>query len=417
MRAISRNNDHKASPKAQAALLIQWLAERSTHQGPFFAYGSSETVHVLVGRRDSFRLPCLPSADEFWLALRHFLSSHRGDYIGGFIGFDPGSLLYQPGSYARHQEFRADLFVAECVIACTRQGMRVVRGCCDLPTFSPGLIDLNLNQRNPVNAVDIDDASEHEKYIRSAGCILDEIRSGLLTRVTLARKVLSPKRLNIFGTFLSERNSHPLARSFYCKNDAVEFGGQCPELLAEGSPSLFVSHKLSGTYRIGPGQDIDALISRFQQDARICREHLSGTATIARELHSIARVRSDSFKVMRLPTLLHGWSEYRCALRVGCGVHHVLRSVFPYGVSPVDKGLGLLGIHEDFERGPYYGIAGLIGPDQEFSFVQILRSAFDDQGGSYLLTGAAITADSTPEIELEETISKLDSISIFLKEQ
>ena len=116
---------------------------------------------------------------------------------------------------------------------------------------------------------------------------------------------------------------------------------------------------------------------------------------------------------MELPTLLHGISEFTTRPEGPVTVSDCLRAIFPFGVKPMEQGLSLLGQHEDFCRGPYYGLVGCILPDGEFSFSQILRSAFVDHDSSFIITGAAITHHSTPEIELAETCTKLSGIRVF----
>ena len=79
----------------------------------------------------------------------------------------------------------------------------------------------------------------------------------------------------------------------------------------------------------------------------------------------------------------------------------------------MEQGFKLLAEHEDFCRGPYYGLVGCITADGIFSFTQVLRSAYTDNNSSYLMVGAAITSMSTPELEAEETNSKLFGVQVY----
>jgi len=71
--------------------------------------------------------------------------------------------------------------------------------------------------------------------------------------------------------------------------------------------------------------------------------------------------------------------------------------------------------HEDFSRGPYYGLVGCILPDGEFSFSQMLRSAFVYRDSGYIVVGAAITSLSTAALEVAETRTKLSGVRVFAR--
>lgn len=397
------------------AMLLNAYQAKKFSLSSVFAYGTRSRVHLFIGKQARLRINSMPSHDYFWLQVERFISQHRHDYIGGFIGFDPSAALSKGQSQAESRGgYICDLFVPEYVLECFDSGAHVVKGCIDVPHFSADLIQSLPGSCEKIDIAKIDDVRGHAAYLESVDAILRSIAAGDIVRATLARKMISTKPLSLIRTFLSDYSLHRLARSFLFASNVVSFAGQCPELLAEGTPDQFSAHKLSGTYPITcAGECVADMAAAFKADERIVREHRSGTSSIEAALRAIACVQREEFQVMQLPSLLHGWAEFRCRLNDGNDVCKILRAVFPHTAFPVETGVRLIADHEGFSRGPYYGMIGLVAPCGEFSFTQILRSVFRNKSSHYLIAGAAITVDSTPEIELLETISKLKSIHAF----
>ena len=389
-----------------AAAIIERL-ELASLKSTFCCYGTQHSMLLGIGRESSLEVHDTSNFETIWASIQHYIEANAKDYIFGFIGFDPANTLHKK---IEHYQQKIDLFVPGTIIECNESGCKVLKG-------DPGIQDIdtitNSLQMNPINISTLDRSEFRKQYARSVSHFIAAIEKGTLKRATFARKIPSDKTFALSGTLTSDRSQHPVARSFYFSNNHIAFAGQSPELLAEGNARAFATHKLSGTYAKDDNVTTSELISRFQNDRRIIAEHHSSITTIEATLATIGAVEVVKFKVMELPTLIHGWSEFHTRSKTDITVADCLRSIFPFGVNPVEQGFALLAQHEDFCRGPYYGLTGCILPDGEFSFTQVLRSAFIDHDGSYLMVGAAITKNSTPELETSETHSKLLGVEVF----
>lgn len=392
--------------RSYAASVIE-LLKLAPLNNTFFCYGTQNSVLIGIGRESSLKLTDTSTLDAVWASINEYIEANDKKYILGFIGFDPSNILNKK---IENYQQKIDLFVPNTVIECKASGCTVLKGKADIKDICdwPGSIKIN-----PVDIDELDHIELRNQYAESSSHFIAAIQKGQLERATFARKIISDKTFDLSGTFVSDHSQHELSRSFYFSNNYIAFAGQSPELLAEGNTRLFATHKLSGTYAKEDVSSTVELASRFQNDQRIISEHQSSITTIEKSLVKIGTVKVTKFKVMELPTLLHGWSEFITRPRIGSTVVDCLRSIFPFGVNPVKQGFELLAQHEDFFRGPYYGLAGGIFPGGEFSFTQVLRSAFVDRSGSYLMAGAAITQNSTPELETAETCSKLKGVQVF----
>lgn len=393
------------------AISILTQLKQSHLKNAFCCYGTQNSVLIGVGKESGLNLVNADTFDAVWADINEYIETNSNNYIFGFIGFDPANQLNKK---IECNQQKIDLFVPETVIECKESGCTVLKG-----EIEHELIREALNQQphadntKPIDISDLDLSDLSKQYKESASYFIEAIHAGTLERATLARKINSNRAFDLAETFTSDYSRHEMARSFYFSNEHIAFAGHCPEVLAEGNTRTFATHKLSGTYARDDNVPINELVSRFQSDQRIICEHRSAISTIEDSLAGIGTVQSTKFDVMELPTLLHGWSKFVTKPKENITVANCLRSIFPFGVNPVEPGFELLARYEKFCRGPYYGLTGRIRPGGEFSFTQVLRSAFVDKHNSYLLVGASITGLSTAELEIEETRTKLSTIKIF----
>jgi len=391
-----------------AASVLRHL-QQTDLKDSFCCYGTKDNILIGIGRAASLNPADSNSLDLVWSQISDFITANSNEYIFGFIGFDPANQLNK--NIKSHKQ-KIDLFVPDTVIRCNKSGCKLIKGDVSINNIK----DLRLikNQKN-IPAQDIDNEQLRKQYSKSVKKFISLIEKGSLERATFARKIPSRLTFDLCGTFTANHSQHALARSFYFSNSQIAFAGQSPELLAEGNTRSFSTHKLSGTQAKNNSHSIARQVSSFQSNQRIIAEHQSAIVSIEKSLLDLGTVNATKFKVMELPTLLHGWSTFETRPNAGTSITNCLRAITPYGINPLKQGFELLAQHESFCRGPYYGLAGCITPDSDFSFTQVLRSAFRDSNGSYLMAGAAITAQSTAEIETAETCTKLYGIKVFEK--
>jgi para-aminobenzoate synthetase component I len=92
----------------------------------------------------------------------------------------------------------------------------------------------------------------------------------------------------------------------------------------------------------------------------------------------------------------------------------ILKACFPMGSmtgAPKIRAMEAIEHFEDYKRGIYSGAIGYINPDNDFDFNVVIRTAI--LKGSELIypVGGAITSDSDPEEELEETFIKAKALT------
>ena len=105
----------------------------------------------------------------------------------------------------------------------------------------------------------------------------------------------------------------------------------------------------------------------------------------------------------------HLVSEVRGTLKPGLGPIDLLRASFPGGSvtgAPKIRAMEIIAELEPTARGPYCGSFGYIGFDGTMDTNILIRTFTHGRGWVQFPVGGGSVADSTPEMEYEETLHK-----------
>src|SRR2546423_15597978 len=96
-------------------------------------------------------------------------------------------------------------------------------------------------------------------------------------------------------------------------------------------------------------------------------------------------------------------------LTCGCSAFDLLKATLPAGTvsgAPKIRAMQIISELENTRRGCYAGAIGYFGFDGNLDSCIALRCAVLKNGTAYFQAGAGVVADSDPQREYEETISK-----------
>ena len=96
-------------------------------------------------------------------------------------------------------------------------------------------------------------------------------------------------------------------------------------------------------------------------------------------------------------------------LKPNISVHDLLKALFPGGTitgCPKIRCMEIINELEPLDRGPYSGSFGYIGFSQQLDLNILIRTILVKDGKAYFHVGAGIVADSNPDNEYAETLSK-----------
>lgn len=200
------------------------------------------------------------------------------------------------------------------------------------------------------------------------------------------------------------------------------FGDVCscsPERYLSKRGQRIKSEPIKGTRPRGKTPEEDQnLISELANSEKDKAENLMITDLVRHDLSRTClpgSVRVEHlFDVRTFPQAHQLVTTVSGQLRNETSLFESLLIPFPMGSmtgAPKIRSMRLIDYHENYARGLYSGSIGWISPGNDFDFNVVIRTALIQREKLYFPVGGAITADSCPQDEWEETQIKLQPLS------
>lgn len=380
-------------------------------------YGNEVKLYIGVGVAESFTSWRVGSGE--WVEFQRWLDGMRGRLIFGYTSFS--------AACSREDDFTPAIrfVVPQSIFEVSEFGLREVSsntsttyrafegvspaeslGDAESVVRFPSLADWEADRRG----------GGADCYKRNVAVAIEAIRSRMVASVTIARRIPVGGAIDILGTLRQQRLMNSLSGFQYFWRDAdVCFVGANPELLAIGGVGAFDTYKLSGTQeRVSCLEEDEKFRAELVSGTRCRFEHDCSVKSLAKRLRAIGDVAVGVPAVVDWGNLRHLSTRFRTLPGRGLRVVDIIRSVLPHGCAPESSGFSLIRSLEDCSRGPYYGLVGVVHGDGSFQFTQNIRSVISCAGCVFGYVGAAVTRNSTPELELAETNLKAANTALVV---
>ncbi len=247
------------------------------------------------------------------------------------------------------------------------------------------------------------------------------IGHGEFNKVVLARaESLKAPDGTVFApvhTLQALRDRYPDCKVFMIrKPDGSSFVGATPELFLRIDGERVETVSLAGTARRGETEDGDAELGEaLLNSSKDRHEHQVVTNAICEALTPLA----ENLQVAQEPSLLRLSNVQHLETRIHGEldrprtIMELLARMHPtpaVGGAPTLAALNWLEDNEDLDRGWYAGLVGWITTEGEALFAVAIRSAMLRADKAWAFAGAGLVADSSPELEWDETAMKLLAI-------
>lgn len=250
-----------------------------------------------------------------------------------------------------------------------------------------------------------------------------EIRSGLYHKVILSRRVEVPFAMDFPSTYRLGRHNNTPVRSFLLRLGGIRALGYSPELVAAvEADGTVITQPLAGTRAFGRGEDADRVArDDLESNAKEIVEHAISVRSSLAEIAEVADRGStkvtDFMTVRERGSVQHLGSTVSGVLSSGMSRMDALEALFPAVTAsgiPKAEGVDAILRLDDHPRGLYSGAVVMMSPDGGLDAALTLRSAYEQNGHTWLRAGAGIIEASTPDREFEETCEKLGSIAPYV---
>ncbi len=244
-------------------------------------------------------------------------------------------------------------------------------------------------------------------FVRAVAAVRERIAEGGVYQVNLTRRLRShlpglahPPDVAALGAALAEGNPAPYAAVVRVPSAGVELASASPELFLGRRGRRIWSSPIKGT--------------AATRDGFLAKDRAENLMIVDLVRNDLGRVCDwgtvkvpELFSVEEHPGLFHLVSTVEGRLRADAGWAHAIDATFPPGSvtgAPKLAALEMIAELEPEPRGPYCGAVGWVDADRcEGELNVAIRTFWIEHGELNLGTGGAITWESDPSGEWEET--------------
>ena len=257
---------------------------------------------------------------------------------------------------------------------------------------------------------------EFESIVEAAQ---QHIAAGDIFQVVLSQRFGRSTTARPFDIYRALRRLNPSPYMFYfdfagAAGGPLQLVGASPEMHARLEDRRATIHPIAGTRPRGatPAEDA-ALKAELLADPKERAEHVMLVDLARNDLGRVCEYGSVSvpqfFEVEYYSHVMHLVSEAQGALRPELSAFDLIRATFPAGTvsgAPKVRAMEIIHSLEPSRRGPYAGCVGYFSFDGAMDTCITIRTLVVQGDRVSVQAGAGIVADSIPEREYQESMSK-----------
>jgi anthranilate synthase component 1 len=256
------------------------------------------------------------------------------------------------------------------------------------------------------------------QYCRIVERAKEYIRAGDVIQVVLAQRFEMPLRAPSFDVYRRLRILNPSPYMFFLQLGEFSLAGASPEVMARVEGREIVVRPIAGTRPRGTGEAEDAALEReLLADPKERAEHIMLVDLGRNDVGRVARPGSvcvtEQMAVERYSHVMHLVSNVRGELAPGRDCFDAFRATFPAGTltgAPKVRAMEIIEELEGGRRGVYGGAVGYFSFSGNMDMCITIRTALAMRGRLYVQAGAGIVADSDPQREHRECVSKAGGV-------
>jgi aminodeoxychorismate synthase component I len=240
------------------------------------------------------------------------------------------------------------------------------------------------------------------------------IRKGDIYQVNLSHRLAANFAGSGWDFFQRLKTVSPAPFSAFLDCQDFQLASSSPELFLRLSGSHILTRPIKGTRPRSSDITRDAQLTyELQTSSKEMAELVMITDLLRNDLGRVCEFGSvqvpELVRLERYPQVQHLVSTVEGRLRQGVTHFAAFSSCFPGGSitgAPKFRAMEIIDELEPVSRGFYTGALGYLGFNRESQLSVVIRTAMFREGKVWFHVGAGIVADSIPEAEYEETITK-----------
>jgi anthranilate synthase component 1 len=255
---------------------------------------------------------------------------------------------------------------------------------------------------------------EKEDFVEAVSKIKGYIRAGDVMQTVLSQRISVPYKESPLSLYRALRVLNPSPYMYFLNLDDTHVVGSSPEILARLEDGKVSVRPIAGTRPRGQTQDEDErLEEELLADPKERSEHLMLIDLGRNDVGRVAEIGSvellDNMLVERYSHVMHIVSHVEGKVSPEVTALDVLKACLPAGTlsgAPKVRAMELINQFEPVRRGIYGGAVGYLGWSGNMDTAIAIRTAIIKDGIMHIQAGAGLVADSIPDSEWAETLSK-----------
>ncbi|HHS13609.1 MAG TPA: anthranilate synthase component I family protein [bacterium] len=244
------------------------------------------------------------------------------------------------------------------------------------------------------------------------------IHAGDVFQVVLSQRFSFPLPADPLALYQRLRQTNPSPYMYFLRMNDLNILGSSPEILVTCRSGRAYTRPLAGTRPRGgtPEQDV-CFEKELLKDAKERAEHVMLVDLARSDLGRVCVPGSvkttDLMQVERYAKVMHMVSSVTGRMQNTRDALDLVRAVFPAGTvsgSPKIRAMEIIDELESERRGVYAGAIGYFGWNGDMDMCIAIRALIAKNGRGMIQAGAGIVADSDPETEYNETLSKAKAL-------
>jgi para-aminobenzoate synthetase component I len=279
----------------------------------------------------------------------------------------------------------------------------------------------------PIRIGPLNPGMSFEEYTDAVIEAKRRIAEGVFYEINLTSQLSADFRGDSWALYEAMREAGPVPFAAYMAgiagaDGAIDVCCSSPERFLARTGSRVVSEPIKGTIAASGNEQEDRnAIRRLNDSEKDRAENLMIVDLVRNDLSRIARkgsVKVDSlFEIQSFRTVHQMVSTISAEVDEQTDPVDIIKACYPMGsMTGAPKISAMLSIEEleNYRRGIYSGAIGYIDDKGDFDFNVVIRTAVISNNRLYYCTGGAVTGDSDPKSEWEESRVKARALlSVF----
>ncbi|MBN2429206.1 MAG: anthranilate synthase component I [Deltaproteobacteria bacterium] len=254
----------------------------------------------------------------------------------------------------------------------------------------------------------------HSEFLAAVETCKEYVRSGDVIQVVLSQRFSGPLSADPFDVYRILRTLNPSPYMYFLRLPDIFIIGASPEVMVRKEGRKVEVRPIAGTRPRGKTAAEDlALEEELLADPKELAEHIMlvdlGRNDLGRVCETGSVEVNELMFIERYSHVMHIVSNVQGKLEEGKDAVDAFRAVFPAGTlsgAPKIRAMEIIDELEPCKREVYGGAVGYFSYTGNMDMAIAIRTLIVKDGQVYVQAGAGIVADSQPEAEYQETLSK-----------